>query len=103
SMVVLLPRQVEGYGKLEDGLTPALLSRSLSQMKKERVEIFLPRFKLESSFNLNDTLAAMGMPDAFSGQKPISRGWMAPDSSTFPGCLTKPGERLTKKAPKRRR
>jgi serpin B len=65
SMVVLLPRQIEGCGKLEGRLRPALLASALGQMKKQRVEIFLPRFKLESSFKLNDTLARMGMRDAF--------------------------------------
>jgi len=68
SMVVLLPREIEGCGQLEKRLTPAFLSRSLNQMKKQRVEIFLPRFKLESGFDLNGTLAGMGMPDAF-GEK----------------------------------
>ncbi len=65
SMVILLPRQVDGCANLESRLTPALLSRSLNQMKQQMVEIFLPRFKLESGFDLNDVLAKMGMPDAF--------------------------------------
>jgi len=68
SMVILLPRQINGFGALENELAPALLSRSLSQMKQQKAEIFLPRFKLESSFELNDTLSQMGMPDAF-GEK----------------------------------
>lgn len=72
SMVILLPRQVEGCAELEKRLTPALLSRSLSKMKKQRVEIFLPRFKLESSLRLNGTLAGMGMPDAFGGKADFS-------------------------------
>jgi serine protease inhibitor len=38
-------------------------------MRQQRVEIFLPRFKLESSFRLNDVLAKMGMPDAFSPRR----------------------------------
>ena len=66
SMVILLPREMDGSAQLEARLTPALISRSLGQMKRKDVEIFLPRFKLESGFNLNDTLARMGMPDAFS-------------------------------------
>ena len=66
SMVILLPRQMDGCGQLEDRLTPALLSDALKQMKEQEVEIFLPRFKLESSFELNTTLARMGMPNAFS-------------------------------------
>ena len=72
SMVILLPRQVDACGKLEDRLTPALLSRSLGGMKKQKVEIFLPRFKLESSFELNSTLAEMGMPDAFEAKADFS-------------------------------
>jgi serine protease inhibitor len=72
SMVILLPRQVDACSKLEDRLTPALLSRSLGGMKKQKVEIFLPRFKLESSFELNDTLAKMGMPDAFGPKADFS-------------------------------
>jgi serpin B len=72
SMIILLPRQVDACSKLEDRLTPALLSRSLGGMKKQKVEIFLPRFKLESSFELNDTLARMGMPDAFGAKADFS-------------------------------
>lgn len=72
SMVILLPRQIEGCAQLENHLTPAFLSRSLSQMKQRKVEIFLPRFKLESGFDLNDTLAKMGMPDAFGSKADFS-------------------------------
>ena len=35
-------------------------------MTRQQVEVLLPRFTLESTFGLNDTLAAMGMPDAFT-------------------------------------
>lgn len=72
SMVVLLPRQIDGCSKLEEKLTPALLSRSLSQMKRHKVQIFLPRFTLESSFDLNSRLARMGMPDAFTSKADFS-------------------------------
>ena len=72
SMMVLLPRNVEGCSGLEAYLTPALLSRSLSQMKKQKVEIFLPRFKLESKFELQQLLAKMGMPNAFGAAADFS-------------------------------
>ncbi len=72
SMAVLLPRKVDGCGKLEGLLTPELLSKSLSQMKKQRVQIFLPRFKLESRFKLNDVLKKMGMADAFNAHADFS-------------------------------
>ncbi len=66
SMVILLPSQVDGLGQLEGQLTPSFLSNVLSQMGPQQVEIFLPRFTLESTFDLTDTLTAMGMPDAFT-------------------------------------
>jgi serpin B len=72
SMMVILPRQVDGCGQLEGRLTPALLSGSVAQMKQQRVEIFLPRFKLESGFDLKNTLAKMGMPGAFGPKADLS-------------------------------
>jgi len=72
AMLVVLPRQIDGCGQLEKQLTPALLSQSLGQMRWQKVEIFLPRFKLESGFNLVPTLAGMGMPDAFGPQADFS-------------------------------
>jgi serpin B len=66
SMLILLPSQVDGCGQLEQQLSPAFLSSVLAQMIKQNVEIFLPRFTLESSFELTNTLAEMGMPDAFT-------------------------------------
>jgi len=69
SMVILLPRQADGLGQLEKQLSPAFLEGLLAQMKKQEVEIVLPKFKLESSFTLSDTLAKMGMPDAFNAEK----------------------------------
>ena len=65
SMVILLPRRKDGWGQLENRLTPALLSSALAQMQTQKVEVYLPRFKLEASFDLKETLAKMGMPDAF--------------------------------------
>ncbi|MCL5095970.1 MAG: serpin family protein [Candidatus Omnitrophica bacterium] len=72
SMVILLPRQLDAFGALESRLTPNLLARSIGQMRRQKVEIFLPRFQLESSFNLSDALAKMGMPDAFGPKADFS-------------------------------
>ncbi len=72
SMVILLPREVEGCAKLENQLTPALLSSALSRMKAQKVEIVLPRFELESRFDLKVTLAKMGMTDAFGSDADFS-------------------------------
>lgn len=66
SMVILLPSQVDGLGRLEQQLSPAFLSNVLGRMTPREVEIFLPRFTVESSFDLGNALAAMGMTDAFT-------------------------------------
>ena len=67
SMVILLPRQVDACGQLEKRLTPALLASWLAELKPQQVEIFFPRFKLESSLNLKTPLSRLGMPIAFNG------------------------------------
>ncbi|MEN6561105.1 MAG: serpin family protein [Acidobacteriota bacterium] len=65
SMVVLLPDSPAGLGELEAAL-PRKLDDWLAGLSKEKVEVFLPRFKLERDFVLNEPLAALGMEDAFS-------------------------------------
>ncbi len=72
SMVIILPRQIEGCSALENRLNPGLIARLIGRMKKQRVEIFLPRFKLESSLDLSATLAGMGMSSAFGPQADFS-------------------------------
>jgi len=65
SMVILLPSQIDGLPQIEQQLSLAFLSGVLAQMTPQFVEIYLPRFTLESTFDLADTLAEIGMPDAF--------------------------------------
>lgn len=66
SMVILLPAQVEGWRQLEQQLSPAFLSSVLAQMHPQYLDLYLPRFAVESSFELTETLGEMGMPDAFA-------------------------------------
>jgi serpin B len=72
AMVVLLPRQVEGVAALEGRLTATLLNDTLRQMRSQKVDIFLPRFKLESRFKLNEPLEKLGMRDAFGSSADLS-------------------------------
>jgi len=66
SMVVLLPKKVDGLAELEDRLTAENLEKWTTRLRKEKVSIFLPKFTMTSQFQLQDTLASMGMPDAFN-------------------------------------
>jgi serpin B len=65
SMVVFLPKQVDGLAELEQTLTAARLADWLPRLKQHQVEVALPRFKVTAEFQLNDALAELGMPLAF--------------------------------------
>ncbi len=65
SMVVLLPRRVDGLAAQERSLTSQALSGWLSRLRRQKVRVWLPKFKLTSRFSLKKTLSAVGMPDAF--------------------------------------
>ena len=65
SMIVLLPRAADGLATLEESLTPDRLDTWLADLQSHRVDVALPRFKIEARFELRGVLPAMGMPDAF--------------------------------------
>jgi len=65
SMVVLLPKRVDGLADLEKSLTPEALRSWLSGLREREVAVYLPKFKLTSGFELKAVLAEMGMRDAF--------------------------------------
>jgi serpin B len=69
SMIVLLPRQKDGLEDLEARLDPERLASWLSALRPTRVHVTFPRFEFESSFDLTQTLAEMGMPDAFDEER----------------------------------
>lgn len=72
SMVVLLPKYVAGVKDLEKGLTPDNLTNWLARISKREVQVFFPRFRMTSEFELTRVLGAMGMPDAFSSKADFS-------------------------------
>ena len=72
SMLVFLPKAVDGLGDLEEKLNHENLSKSLSSLDKSRpeeVEVTLPKFQLTQQFKLNDILYNLGAKDLFSADK----------------------------------
>lgn len=68
SMVILLPRPSAGLAALEKQLTPHVLNGWLAKLDKERVQkvkLYLPKFKLETGYDLKNPFQKMGMNDAF--------------------------------------
>jgi len=72
AMIVLLPRKVDGLSQLEADLSAENLNIWIGHLKKREISVFLPKFKMTSQFRLSETLASMGMPDAFGGNADFS-------------------------------
>jgi serpin B len=65
ALVVFLPDKVGGLPEFEKKLTESQLKQWLSRLGTDEVQVALPRFKMTAEFNLNDTLRALGMRQAF--------------------------------------
>lgn len=75
AMVVLLPRSADGLPALEKQITPENLTKWTTALaanaalqfgrRGEKVDVFLPKFRTETAYDLNSTLQALGMRDAF--------------------------------------
>jgi len=65
SMIILLPREMDGIGDLEKSLSASGLAACIDAMETRYVEVCFPKFKMTSEFQLNDALSAMGMSRAF--------------------------------------
>jgi len=67
AMVILLPADAGGLAAVEESLAPQSLERWLGAGRTQPVRVTLPRFQLDTRFNLADTLQALGMTEAFAG------------------------------------
>jgi len=69
SMIAFLPNAIGGLPALEQSLTASKMRQWLGQLRPvPRVVLTLPRFTMTQQFGLQDTLGAMGMPQAFDAK-----------------------------------
>ncbi len=69
SMIIFLPKKIEGLVKFEEGLNGSNVERWINELMATRpveVIVSMPKFTTTSEFELTNTLSAMGMPSAFS-------------------------------------
>ncbi|KAH3790820.1 leukocyte elastase inhibitor-like [Dreissena polymorpha] len=66
AMVVLLPNTVTGLLEMEKKINYEKMNHCIKDVSSPTVIVSFPKFKLESSFKLSDTLSALGMPDVFN-------------------------------------
>jgi serpin B len=70
SMIVILPRDTEGIREVENAFSFEFLNLLLTKMHKGKVDIYFPKFKMTwGTFCLNNSLASLGMTDAFNPKK----------------------------------
>ncbi|UCH87798.1 MAG: serpin family protein [Dehalococcoidia bacterium] len=71
SMVLLVP-QAGQFEAFESSLNAERVDAIVKDLERWIVTLSMPKFDFESSFDLGETLATMGMPDAFSGAADFS-------------------------------
>ena len=69
AMAILLPKTVDGLAAVEAALEPGAFWAALRSAKRADVDVAIPKFRIESFFDLKDSLLAMGLKDAFSETK----------------------------------
>ncbi|XP_043116354.1 leukocyte elastase inhibitor-like [Puntigrus tetrazona] len=85
SMLIILPNEIQdettGLQKLEKALTYEKLMEwtKPSKMLQQEVQVSLPRFKMEETYDMKSLLISMGMEDVFDGKK-VNLSGMTPNN-----------------------
>ncbi|TSR87323.1 Neuroserpin [Bagarius yarrelli] len=72
SMMIVLPRQEVLLASLEPIIKASLIEDWASNVKKQKVEVYLPRFKVEQKIDLRDTLQQLGINNIFTKEADLS-------------------------------
>jgi serpin B len=71
SMLVIVP-DAGKFADVEKNLSAAQMNSIIKSLSPKQVALTMPSFKFESEFGLSNTLAAMGMPVAFTDKADFS-------------------------------
>jgi len=72
SMLVLLPKQKNEISKLEKTLTAEKLRGLISKLRKTKVQVTFPKFKIETGYDLVPPFMKLGMKDVFNSKSDFS-------------------------------
>lgn len=72
SLMIILPKSYNDFEKLEKELNYDYYINYILKNEIKRVDLFLPKFNIESEFDLNKALYKMGIHDAFTGKADFS-------------------------------
>lgn len=65
SMMILLP-EIGHFEEFEASLNADLVDSIIGKLENKNIDLSMPKYEFESEFSLAETLAAMGMPIAFT-------------------------------------
>jgi serpin B len=100
SMIVLLPaRTPSGLSDLQSALTEPGLVKWLAAEDAKEADVYLPRFKLESAFNLRRELELLGMHSAFDAAHADFSGVSATKKLALGGVIHKAYAEFDEQAP----
>lgn len=81
SMVIMMPSSVEQLEQLEKEITPEFVDEQVRSLRSQEIDSFrLPKFRLETSYELKDSLRQLDIVDLFE-----------PSSADLTGISAKPG------------
>lgn len=72
SMMIILPRQEVPLASLEPIIKAPLLEEWANNVKRQKVEVYLPKFKVEQRIDLKEILQEMGIKNIFTNSADLS-------------------------------
>uniref|UniRef100_A0A3P8ZRP3 Serpin domain-containing protein n=1 Tax=Esox lucius TaxID=8010 RepID=A0A3P8ZRP3_ESOLU len=72
SMLIVLPRQEVPLAALEPIIKAPLLEEWANNVKRQKVEVYLPKFKVEQKIDLRETLQDLGIKKIFTKDADLS-------------------------------
>ncbi|XP_062253344.1 protein Z-dependent protease inhibitor isoform X1 [Platichthys flesus] len=73
SMLILLPNKGVDYTVIDDQITARRFLKWVRKLQKTKLEVSMPKFKMEQSYSLHHILPDMGMPSIFSNSANLTR------------------------------
>lgn len=71
-MMIALPKELDGIAGLESQLSAETFQKWSKGLQTKRVKLSIPKFKLETRIDLNDSMKALGMALAFTPKADFS-------------------------------
>ncbi|XP_024123967.1 protein Z-dependent protease inhibitor [Oryzias melastigma] len=73
SMLILLPNENTDYTMIDDEISAAMFLNWISKLEKRKLEVRMPRFRLEQSYLLHNILPNMGLKSLFTDSADLTK------------------------------